>query len=331
MASLLRWRQPSWLRWRLLLGITLLVIVDVWMHRRRLAIARPASNLDPSFLLGCQESDFEAAVTEAAAKDGSVARNRGVWCAGDEGYHHMCRFPSDFVYHHSTRRDYKRYWRVNPDITFSCVITYDPFVRMERRRKRHSYTMALWEGEATAPSLSHKLSRYKTERRLFGSALWTAMTGSSFLPWSLRRLWSLLSNPDSHRHDDDRNLCHIWSRTTWASSARMSIVGSFASSLTTAASITSTGVTDKPVHHLAVVMLLRREEVHTSPTGATPTARFSVNPYDPTDESKLEPTVRGRIDGLVAWELACRCNCARSMGSGRCRPICFNRVKRSVM
>lgn len=74
MASLLRWRQPSWLRWRLLLGITLLVIVDVWMHRRRLAIARPASNLDPSFLLGCQESDFEAAVTEAAAKDGSVAR-----------------------------------------------------------------------------------------------------------------------------------------------------------------------------------------------------------------------------------------------------------------
>ncbi|PHH74343.1 hypothetical protein CDD80_3152 [Ophiocordyceps camponoti-rufipedis] len=198
MPLLLRWRQPSWLRWRLLLGIALLVIFDVWMHRRRLAMARPASNLYSPFHVGFQEqpflndqpweSDFVAAATEALAEDGSGAtasletispemcgypdwidrskarsrmlafQRQGVRYAGDEIHHHKRRSQSGFSYTHA------------------------PFVEMNRHRNRHDYAMALWRDEATAPSLFHKLSRYKTERRLPGSALWTAMMSPTLSP-----------------------------------------------------------------------------------------------------------------------------------------------------
>ncbi|RDA83120.1 hypothetical protein CP532_0880 [Ophiocordyceps camponoti-leonardi (nom. inval.)] len=413
MVRLLRWRQPVWLRWRLLLGIALLVILDVWTHRRRLAVTRPKTNLDPPFHVGCQEPvlngsarapavlamlarnsdldgavasvqsvqrqfnrhfsypwvflndkswepEFVAAVSKAVTEDGSGAKasfetipadmwgypdwidqnkarssmlkmqSRGVRYAGDESYHHMCRFQSGFFYDHPALSGYKWYWRVEPSISFTSAITYDPFVEMERHRKRYGYTMAMWEGDKTAPSLFHKLSHYKTERRLAGSALWTAMMSPSFLPWPLRRLRRFLPNHNSY--GERWNLCHFWSNFEIADmgfyrSAEYRRLFHF---LDRDGGFYYERWGDAAVHSLAVAMLLRPEEVHHfSDVGYTHDT-LQYCPYGPTAESLRRGELVPKISDMTPEEeLGCQSDC--HTGARTIRPICFNRIKRTVM
>ncbi|KAF3048239.1 hypothetical protein E8E12_011435 [Didymella heteroderae] len=74
----------------------------------------------------------------------------GIPYAGTESYHHMCRFQSGFFFDHPASKPYKWYWRVEPDIDFTCSITYDPFIEMAKHGKIYGYTIALWENGRTA-------------------------------------------------------------------------------------------------------------------------------------------------------------------------------------
>ncbi|USP81251.1 glycosyltransferase family 15 protein [Curvularia clavata] len=129
--------------------------------------------------------------------------------AGQESYHHMCRFQSGFFYDHPSLLPYKYYWRVEPSISFTCSITYDPFAAMSRTSKRYAYTIALWERGQTVPSLFRKLSDYKASRNIHTSPLWTAMLDPSYVPWPLRRGMAWLRNRDAN--GDLWNMCHFWS------------------------------------------------------------------------------------------------------------------------
>ncbi|KNG50167.1 glycosyltransferase family 15 protein [Stemphylium lycopersici] len=129
--------------------------------------------------------------------------------ASKESYHHMCRFQSGFFYDHPSLLPYKYYWRVEPNIAFTCAITYDPFVSMARHKKRYGYTTALWERGQTVPSLFRKLSLFKTAHALPISPLWTAMLAPSYAPWPFRPALAWLRNRDEK--GDLWNMCHFWS------------------------------------------------------------------------------------------------------------------------
>lgn len=73
----------------------------------------------------------------------------GVLHANKTSYHNMCRFNSGFFYDHPLLQRYKWYWRVEPNVRFTCRITYDPFVEMASHNKIYGYVMALWEVENT--------------------------------------------------------------------------------------------------------------------------------------------------------------------------------------
>ncbi|KAK3401977.1 nucleotide-diphospho-sugar transferase [Sordaria brevicollis] len=136
----------------------------------------------------------------------------GILYAGMETYHHMCRFYSGKFYTLPALRDYKWYWRIEPDVDFYCSITYDPFVEMAKHDKVYGFTIALSEEPRTCPSLFRKVADYKEQHNIPTTELWKATVSPSWVPWPLRSFvmpWFFPSHCD--RSGDGWSLCHYWS------------------------------------------------------------------------------------------------------------------------
>ncbi|KAL0071397.1 hypothetical protein AAF712_001254 [Marasmius tenuissimus] len=86
-----------------------------------------------------------------ASRDDMVKNN--VIYGGSVPYRNMCRFNSGFFFKHELLKDYKYYWRIEPDVKFFCDLDYDPFLIMEDQKKVYGFTISLPEYEATIPTL----------------------------------------------------------------------------------------------------------------------------------------------------------------------------------
>jgi len=132
----------------------------------------------------------------------------GQYFGDSASYHHMCRFYSGMFYDHDLLRSYKWYWRVEPNVRFTCAITYDPFLEMARRGKRYGYVLSLWELADTVPTLFRKISDFRKVRKVESTRLWRAMIDFTAFPWPFR----LLLRGLRHRDADGNhwNLCHFF-------------------------------------------------------------------------------------------------------------------------
>lgn len=106
-------------------------------------------------------------------------------------------------------KQYKWYWRIEPNVDFHCSITYDPFVEMARNKKVYGFTIALWEEPATCPQLFREIADWKETHRIKTTELWRATMTPSWLPWPFRGMMSWFRHRD--RHGDGWSLCHYWS------------------------------------------------------------------------------------------------------------------------
>lgn len=70
-----------------------------------------------------------------------------------ESYRHMCRWYSGFYQWHELLLGYKYYWRVEPGVSFSCDVPYDPFAMMRTQGKRYGFAISLFEYRITIPTL----------------------------------------------------------------------------------------------------------------------------------------------------------------------------------
>ncbi|KAF9258387.1 glycosyltransferase family 15 protein [Marasmius fiardii PR-910] len=68
-------------------------------------------------------------------------------------YRNMCRFNSGFFFRHPLLQPYRYYWRVEPGISYTCDINYDPFTFMRDHDKIYGFTIVLTELEATIRTL----------------------------------------------------------------------------------------------------------------------------------------------------------------------------------
>lgn len=105
---------------------------------------------------------------EGIQKQGDAA----IMYGGMESYHHMCRFYSGFFYQHELLDKYEWYWRLEPEITYFCDITYDPFVEMARNNKTYGFTIAVKELKETVPNIFRYASAYKRKHSLKSKGLW---------------------------------------------------------------------------------------------------------------------------------------------------------------
>ena len=239
-----------------------------------------------------------------------------------------------FFYDHPALKPYKWYWRVEPDVSFTCAITYDPFVEMQRHDKRYGYTVALWEQGKTAVSLFRKLSHYKAARKIATTSLWTAMMDPSWLPWPLRPLmwWSRNRDP----HGALWNLCHFWSNFEIADLDffRSAAYRDFFQFLDEDGGFYYERWGDAPVHSLAAALLLRPEQVHHFADIGYVHEPFQYCTYASTPQSlargELVPELGNRyLDRVPEKQLGCDCDCDPSIQI--IRPVCFNRLRRTVM
>jgi mannosyltransferase len=119
------------------------------------------------------------------------------------------KYQCSAFYNLDALKKYKWYWRLEPDIDFSCSITYDPFVEMARHKKVYGYTIALWEEKRTCPGLFREVSDWKEAHHVKTTNLWKASISPSRIPWPFRTMFNWLGQRD--RRGDSWNLCHYWS------------------------------------------------------------------------------------------------------------------------
>lgn len=97
---------------------------------------------------------------EKALKSREKMANDGIIYGGSLPYRHMCRFESGFFFRHNLTMKYDYYWRVEPGVSFSCDINYDPFKYMRENNKLYSFTITIHEFEQTIPSLWNTVTNY---------------------------------------------------------------------------------------------------------------------------------------------------------------------------
>lgn len=105
-------------------------------------------------------------------------------------------------------KQYKWYWRIEPNVEFYCDLTYDPFVEMARNKKVYGWTMATWERGETVTSLFRETSDFMHQNGLHQSSLWTTLLSGSWMPLPLRWAASWFRLRD--RYGDRWNRCHYW-------------------------------------------------------------------------------------------------------------------------
>jgi mannosyltransferase len=241
---------------------------------------------------------------------------------------------------------YKWYWRIEPNIEFSCAITYDPFREMAKHNKKYGYTVALWELDNTVPTLFRAVSDFKKMKKIKSSALWKSMIRPSWLPFPFRKM-----NGGKGLHDttgDSWNLCHFWSNFEIASleffrskeyrelfeyldqkggfySERVSIFTTPQS----ADDANSDQWGDASVHSLAAALMLPPEQLHHFADFGYSHYPWRVSPANAKGVQLPGSNVLGKVPGELGEEkesgIGCRCEWKETRNF---QSWCFNRIQR---
>ncbi|KAG0315158.1 alpha 1,2-mannosyltransferase 2.4.1 [Dissophora globulifera] len=80
-------------------------------------------------------------------------RMRHVIYGSSESYRHMCRYQSGFISQHDALLQYDYYWRIEPDVKYSCDLDFDPFRYMQENGKNYAFTISIYEYAETVVGL----------------------------------------------------------------------------------------------------------------------------------------------------------------------------------
>ncbi|KAK8048871.1 glycosyltransferase family 15 protein [Apiospora phragmitis] len=227
------------------------VMVMLARNSERIAANKTITSIEKAFnkatfeVIPKEQWTFPPGMDEKAAKQSMKEQGqRGLPHAGSEGYHHMCRFYSGKFYQLEALKKYKWYWRLEPDVDFTCAITYDPFVHMAKNNKKYGFTIALWEVGTTCPSLFRDIANWKELHNLPSNNLWKATVQASWIPYPFRQMLAYFM-PHTDRFGDVWSLCHYWSNFEIADMDFFRSKGG-----------------DAAVHALAVALFLDPSQVH---------------------------------------------------------------------
>ncbi|ODV97820.1 hypothetical protein PACTADRAFT_47671 [Pachysolen tannophilus NRRL Y-2460] len=77
----------------------------------------------------------------------------GVPYADKDSYHNMCRFNSGTFYNIPHMKQFKWYWRIEPDTRYYCHINYDVFKFMEDHNKTYGFNINVYDVQETIETL----------------------------------------------------------------------------------------------------------------------------------------------------------------------------------
>ncbi|KAK2605883.1 O-glycoside alpha-1,2-mannosyltransferase 4 [Conoideocrella luteorostrata] len=273
---------------------------------------------------------------EGIAKQGDAA----VMYGGLESYHFMCRFYSGFFYNHPLLLKYEWYWRVEPEITYFCDMTYDPFLKMIEANKTYGFTIAVKELRETVPNIFRYASAYKRLNNLTSQGLWEMFVEPKSpeeekkeqLPDEILQNDPANNEPPKISPDEMEgekyNMCHFWSnfeiaRLSWFRSKEYN---DFFQMMDRSGGFWMERWGDAPIHSLAAGALLGVKDIHYfrdigyrhttiqhCPANA-PSRQLPRTPY--LEKTTLDE--KKRIEEDKYWEnwdevkengVGCRCRC----------------------
>ncbi|BFZ60030.1 hypothetical protein YB2330_001052 [Saitoella coloradoensis] len=188
--------------------------------------------------------------------DESEARKRmkkmgeeGIIYGESESYRHMCRFNSGFFYRQEVMQQFRYYWRVEPFVEYYCDVVEDPFRFLAVHNKTYTFTMALYEYEATIPTLWEAVREFAKKHPEY-------IHPDSAIQFLTDAPGAGLSGP--------YNLCHFWSNFEIADLEffRGEAYQAFFSFLDRRGGFFYERWGDAPIHSIAAALFLPRSAIH---------------------------------------------------------------------
>ena len=232
-------------------------------------------------------------------------------------------------YDHQALTPYKYFWRVEPDISYFCDITYDPFVHMRRKGKKYGYNIALWEIGKTSPSLFRKVADYKAANFIATTGIWRAMVDASWLPFPLRWLAARVL-PHRDVDGDAWNFCHFWSNFEIADLDffRSKEYRDFFDYLDRDGGFYFERWGDAPVHSFAAGLFLQPHELHRFEDIGYGHPPFYTCPENALQKQLPDSTLLNNGPNRNVWSpekeggMGCRCNCIDNNKTDNFNEIC---------
>ncbi|KAK4176773.1 glycolipid 2-alpha-mannosyltransferase-domain-containing protein [Triangularia setosa] len=213
-------------------------------------------------------------VNPKVAKEGiNKQGDNAIMYGGMESYHFMCRFYSGFFYKHELLAKYEWYWRLEPEISYFCDITYDPFLAMIEHNKTYGFTIAVKELRETVPNIFRYASAYKRLNNLTSQGLWEMFVEpqpdkkpeppAPQLPDEILRSKQPEIDPEG-MEGEKYNMCHFWSNFEIArlDFFRSKEYEDFFQMMDRSGGFWMERWGDAPIHSLAAGALLAPRDIH---------------------------------------------------------------------
>lgn len=127
-------------------------------------------------------------------------KQKGVGYASKLSYHNMCRFYSKNFFNTPILKNFRYYWRIEPNTKYFCDIDYDVFKFMKENDKIYGFVLALYDSPDSIETLWPTTLEFLSKNPSFLHP----NSASIFLTENIQ-------NPDVTAIANNYSTCHFWS------------------------------------------------------------------------------------------------------------------------
>ncbi|KAI8353677.1 nucleotide-diphospho-sugar transferase [Mortierella sp. GBAus27b] len=227
---------------------------------------------------------------DKAAKARTAMKN--VIYGSSESYRHMCRYQSGLLVQHDALLPFDFYWRIEPNVKYSCDIEFDPFLYMQDNNKKYAFVISLYEYPETIHGLWNATREFMTKH----PGLLAKDNAIEFI-----------SNDGGQTY----NLCHFWSNFEIVDARWMrgEAFQQYFSHLDQVGGFYYERWGDAPVHTIAASLLLSVSEIHFF--------REIGYYHEPFHNCPAEPDLQAK----------CHCDPGLNVSTSHVRPSCGEQTK----
>ena len=129
-----------------------------------------------------------------------VLKQQNIAYANKVSYHNMCRYYSINFFNHPRMREFKYYWRFEPNTDYFCDIDYDVFKFMEMNHKIYGFVISLYDAQETMPSLWPETLKFLNKHKNY-------LNKNAAIDF----LMEDMQNPVKTEFTGGYSTCHFWS------------------------------------------------------------------------------------------------------------------------
>ncbi|KAG0675079.1 hypothetical protein C6P40_001943 [Pichia californica] len=186
-----------------------------------------------------------------------LLKNQNIAYANKLSYHNMCRFYSMNFYNHPRMKQFKYYWRFEPNTDYFCNIDYDVFKFMELNNKIYGFVISLYDSHQSIKSLWTETINFLNLNNFNNKNLINSNAAINFLTENLQ-------NPEKTKFTNGYSTCHFWSNFEIGNMDffRSNAYNSWVNYLDSTGGFYYERWGDAPVHSIGVSLFANKNDIH---------------------------------------------------------------------